>query len=88
MRHGVPELETNDDLNFSAMAMAHSDKQISRQKTTIVFPIALVETKIVLYTCSSGVTEKQNELLLLAPCYFQMQQVLQFAFTLSPQLRT
>ena len=32
MRHGVPELETNDDLNFSAMAMALSDKQISRQK--------------------------------------------------------
>ena len=29
MRHGVPEIEMNDDLNFSAMA--HSDKQISRQ---------------------------------------------------------
>ena len=27
MRHGVPEIEMNDDLNFSAMA--HSEKQIS-----------------------------------------------------------
>ena len=26
MRHGVPEMEMNDDLNFSAMAL--SDKQI------------------------------------------------------------
>ena len=26
MRHGMPEIEINDDLNFSAMA--HSDKQI------------------------------------------------------------
>ena len=26
MRYGVPEIEMNDDLNFSAMA--HSDKQI------------------------------------------------------------
>ena len=35
MRHGVPEIEMNDDLNFSAMA--HSDKQLSRQISTIVF---------------------------------------------------
>ena len=35
MRHGVPEIEMSDDLNFSAMA--HSDKQISRQISTIVF---------------------------------------------------
>ena len=30
MRHGVPEIEMSNDLNFSAMA--HSDKQISRQE--------------------------------------------------------
>ena len=42
MRHGVPEIEMNDDLNFSAMA--HSDKQISRHISTIVFSNALVET--------------------------------------------
>ena len=41
-RHGVPEIEMNDDLNFSAMA--HSDKQISRHISTIVFSNALVET--------------------------------------------
>ena len=35
MRHGVPEIEMNDDLNFSA------DKQISRQISTIVFANAL-----------------------------------------------
>ena len=43
MRHGVPEIEMNDDLNF--LAMAHSDKQISRQISTIVFSNALVETR-------------------------------------------
>ena len=41
-RHGVPEIEKNDDLSFSAMA--HSDKQISQQMSTIVFSNALVET--------------------------------------------
>ena len=35
MRHGVPEIEMTDNLNFSAMA--HSDKQISRQTFTSVF---------------------------------------------------
>ena len=38
MRHGVPEIEMND-LNF--LAMANSDKQISRQISTIVFSNAL-----------------------------------------------
>ena len=43
MLHGMPEIEMNDDLNFSAIA--HSDKQISRQTSTmIVFSNALVET--------------------------------------------
>ena len=65
MSHGVPEIEMKDDLNFSAMA--HSDKQISRQISTIVFSNALVETflikqlEIALYRCSSGLTEEQNE---------------------------
>ena len=44
-RHGVPEIEKNDDLNFSAMA--HSDKQISQQMSTIVFSNALVETLLI-----------------------------------------
>ena len=43
MRHGVPEMEMKDDLNFSAIA--HSDKQMSRQVSTIVFSNALVETR-------------------------------------------
>ena len=38
---GVPDIEINDDLYFSAMA--HSDKQISRQISTIVFSNAVVE---------------------------------------------
>ena len=38
-RHGVPEIEMEDDLAFSAIA--HSDKQISRQMSTIVFSNAL-----------------------------------------------
>ena len=42
MRHGMPEIEMNDELNFSSMA--HSDKQISQQISTIVFSNALVET--------------------------------------------
>ena len=41
MCHGVPEIEMNNDFNFSAMA--HSDKQISGQISTIVFSNALVE---------------------------------------------
>ena len=45
MRQGVPEIEINDDLNFSAMA--HSDKQISRQILTIVFSNALMETLLI-----------------------------------------
>ena len=41
MRHRIPEieLEMNDDFNFSAMA--HNHKQISRQRSTIVFSNAL-----------------------------------------------
>ena len=35
MSHGVPKIEMNDDLNFSAMA--NSDKEISWQISTIVF---------------------------------------------------
>ena len=45
MRHGVPEIEMTDNLNFSAMA--HSDKQISRQTLTSVFWNALVETLLI-----------------------------------------
>ena len=45
MRHGVPEIKMKDDLNFSAIA--HSDKQISRQISTIVFSNALVETLLI-----------------------------------------
>ena len=41
MCRGVPEIEMNDDFNFSAKA--HSDKQISRQISTIVFSNALME---------------------------------------------
>ena len=44
-RHGVTEIEMNNDLNFSAMA--HIDKQISRQISTIVFSNALVETLLI-----------------------------------------
>ena len=40
--HGVPEIEMEDDLNFPAMA--HNDKQISWQISTIVFSNALMET--------------------------------------------
>ena len=74
MRDGVPEIEMNDDLNF--LAMAHRDKQIYRQILKIVFSNALVELLLIklgdsAYTCSSqfnsGITEKQNELQLLAP---------------------
>ena len=42
MSHGVPEIEMNDDLNFSGHGP--SDKQISRQISTIVFSNALAET--------------------------------------------
>ena len=42
IRHEVPEIEMKDVLNFSAIA--HSDKQISRQISTVVFSNALVET--------------------------------------------
>ena len=44
-RYGVTEMEMNDDLNFSAMA--HIDKQISRQISTVVFSNALVETLLI-----------------------------------------
>ena len=45
MRHGVPEIEMNDNLNFSSMT--HSDKQIFRKISTIIFSIALVETLLI-----------------------------------------
>ena len=45
MHHGVPEIEMEDDLNFPAMA--HSDKQISWQISTIVFSNALMETLLI-----------------------------------------
>ena len=45
MGHGVPKIEMNGDLNF--LAMAHSDKQISREISTIVFSNALVETLLI-----------------------------------------
>ena len=42
MFHGVSEIEIKDDLTFSTMA--HSDKQMSRQISIIIFSNALVET--------------------------------------------
>ena len=45
MCHGVPEIEMNNDLNFSAMA--HADKQISRQISTIVFSNAFVKALLI-----------------------------------------
>ena len=42
MHHSVPEIEMNEDLNFSSVA--HGDKQISWQISSIVFSNALVET--------------------------------------------
>ena len=43
MRHGVPQIEMNDDLNFSTMA--HNDKQISQQVLTIVFKFQMPRWK-------------------------------------------
>ena len=89
MCHGVPEREMNDDLNFSGMV--HSDKQISRQTSTIVFSNTLVETLLIklgdsaLYVLFKSY-RKTERIQLLAQCYFQTKQALQFAFTLSPQL--
>ena len=45
IRHGVPEIEMKEDLTFSVIA--HRDKQISRQISTIVFSNALVETLLI-----------------------------------------
>ena len=45
MRHGMPEIKMKDDFNFSAIA--HSDKQISQQISTIVFSNALVKTLLI-----------------------------------------
>ena len=79
MRHGVPEIEMNDDHNFSAMT--HSDKQISRQISTIVFSNTLLEALLMklvdsafymLFRCY----RKTERIQLLAPCYFQTQQAL------------
>ena len=47
-RHNVPEIEMKDDLNFSAIA--HSDKQIPRQLSTIVFQIPLWERSMLIFT--------------------------------------
>ena len=45
IRHGVSEIEMKNDLNFSAIA--HCDKQISGQISSIVFSNALVETLLI-----------------------------------------
>ena len=72
---GVPDIEMNDDLYFSAMA--HSDKQISRQISTIVFSNAVVETLLIKLGDSAlyvffGSYRKTERIQLLAPCYLQM----------------
>ena len=90
MRHGVQEIKMNDDFNF--LAMAHSDKQISRQISTIVFSNTLVETLLIKLGDSTlcvlfASYRKSERIQLLAPCYFQTQRALRFAFTLSSQLR-
>ena len=91
MRHGVPEIEMNDDLSFSNSAMNHSDKQRFCQISTIVFSNAFVETLLIKLGDSAlymlfGSYRKKERIQLLAQCYFQTQQALQFDFTLSPQL--
>ena len=45
MHHVVPKIVMNDELNFSAMA--HSDKEISRQISSIIFSNALVKTLLI-----------------------------------------
>ena len=78
-----------NSVTFSAMA--HSDKQISRQISTIVFSSALVETLLIqlgnraLYVLF-GSYKKTERIQLLVQCYFQTQKALQFALTLSLQL--
>ena len=89
MHHGVPEIEMNDDFNLSAMA--HSDKQISRQISTIVFSNDLAEKLLIKLGDSAlyalfGSCRKTERIQLLVQCYFQTQQALKFAFTPSPQL--
>ena len=89
MRYGVPEIEMNKDVNFSAMGYSH--KQRSRQISTIVFSNVLVETFLIKLGDSTsyvlfGSYRKTERIQLLAQCYFQTQQALQFAFTLSPPL--
>ena len=73
MRHGVPEIEMNDDLNFSAMA--HSDKQLSRQISTIVFWNASEKTLLIKLGNSAlyllfGSYRKTERIPFLAPCLF------------------
>ena len=46
MRHGVPEIEMNDDLDSSAMAHSRQTN-ITQQISTIVFSNALMETLII-----------------------------------------
>ena len=65
MRHGVPEIEMNDDFT-DFLAMTHNDKQRSRQISTIVFSIALVKTLLIKLGDSAlcmlfGSYRKQNE---------------------------
>ena len=90
MHHGVPEIEMNNDFNFSAKA--HGNKQISRQISTIVFSNALVEMLLkkklgddTLYL--RELQKKKERKKLLAPCLFSNAAGAPFAFTLSPQLR-
>ena len=70
MRHGVPEIEMNHFL-----AMVQSDKQISRQISTIVFSNALVETLLIKLGDSAlyvlfGSYRKTERIQHLAPCLF------------------
>ena len=81
----------NNDLNFSARA--HSSTNIyPGKKPTIVVLNALVETLLLKLGDSAlyvlfGSYRKTERIQLLAPCYFQTQQALQFTFSLSPQMR-
>ena len=89
MRHGVLEIEMNDDLNFSAMV--HSDKQISRQISTIVFSNALVEALLVklgdsaLYVLFGS--DRKTKRITARSMLFSNAAGGPVCFTLSPQLR-
>ena len=79
MRHGVPEIEVNDDLNI--LAMAH------RRQTNIPANIdyhhfKCLGGKLLIKLGGSALYvlfwsyRKKERIQLLAPCYFQTQQVL------------